>query len=177
LVEIPGLGTVSKDEDLEWYYSQPIAVPLLGGQECQIVVEGYDEDTNKTEFHAAIQNFLSLRPSVLNQAEPYIFQYYQDCFYNSEDFEDGEGAEIRNESEIWRQVRLGTRPVVTRRPYGDKAVYVSLECECDWDEEHGLQLVFKSGSKLNKVGPYDGHVTNSDAYGNDSLENVVYCGV
>jgi hypothetical protein len=175
-MEIPGLGAVSKDAELGWHYSKPIAVPILG-RKCQMVIEGYDEDTNKTEFHAAIQNFLSLDPAVLKEAESYIFQYYQDCLFNSKAFEQKQGAAIRNENEIWQQVRLGKQPMVTRRPYGDKAVYVSLECECDWDEEHGLQIVFKNGTKVSKVGPYDGHVTNSDAYGNESLENVVYCGV
>jgi hypothetical protein len=68
--------------------------------------------------------------------------------------------------------------MVTRREHGDEGVYVSLNCECDWEEEHGLQIVFKNGLKINKVGPYDGHLTNSDAYGDESLEETVYvrCG-
>jgi len=64
--------------------------------------------------------------------------------------------------------------MVSRRAYGDKGIYVSLECNCNWEPEHGLQLVFKNGSTIKKVGPYDGHLANSDAYADDRLENVVY---
>ncbi len=63
---------------------------------------------------------------------------------------------------------------MTRRGTGDKGVYVSLECGCDWEQEHGLQIVFKNGLKVNKVGPFNDWLTNSDAYGDDSLEDVVY---
>lgn len=45
---------------------------------------------------------------------------------------------------------------------------------CDWETEHGLQIVFKQGLKINKLGPFDGHLTNSDAYADKKLENVVY---
>ena len=64
--------------------------------------------------------------------------------------------------------------MVSRRPYGDRAAYVSLECGCDWEEEHGLQIVFKEGLHVNMVGQYDGHLTNADAYGDGRLENVIY---
>jgi hypothetical protein len=40
----------------------------------------------------------------------------------------------------------------------DQRVYVSVECECDWEPEHGLQIVFRDGATVTKVGPYDGHV-------------------
>lgn len=64
--------------------------------------------------------------------------------------------------------------MVTRRPYGDKRIYISLECGCDWEREHGLQIVFKEGQYVNKLGPYDGHLTNSDAFADDALEDIVY---
>jgi hypothetical protein len=53
-------------------------------------------------------------------------------------------------------------------------MYASLECNCDWEEEHGLLIVFKEGREVSKIGPYDGHLTHSDAYGDPALEDVVY---
>ncbi len=52
---------------------------------------------------------------------------------------------------------------------------MSLEScgSCDWEREHGLQIVFKQGLFVNKVGAFDGHLTNSDAYANEELENVI----
>ena len=81
---------------------------------------------------------------------------------------------IKSPGGVWAHVRLGSEPTVSRRSYGDKGIYISLECGCDWEKEHGMQIVFKNGLKVNKVGPFDGHLTNADAYDDDSLENVVY---
>ena len=172
-MDIPGIGTVTKDTGLDWYYSDELRVGVLGGATCRIVIEAYDDDGNKEDFHAAISNFLTADESVLREAEQYIFQYYERCkdYYNPED---EEYVDIKTANDVWKHVRLGNEPMFTRRAYGDKGIYVSLECGCDWEEEHGLQIVFKDGLKVNKVGAYDGHVTNSDAYADDSLENVIF---
>jgi hypothetical protein len=172
-MEIPHLGPVTIDAQLDGYRSQPMPVPVLGGKVCRIVVEEYDDDPRKDEFHVAIANFLRISPSVLKEAEPYIFRYYQNCNSNWEP-EDEEFVAIESPAEVWRHVQLGSEPIVTRRAYGDKGIYVSLECNCDWEPEHGLEIVFKNGLRVNKLGPYDGHLTNSDAYANDDLEDIIY---
>ena len=175
-MEIPGIGTVTKSKLYRWYCSQPVPVPVLGGKPCTFIVEGYDSDQNKDDFHTAIANFLRIGRSVLNEAAPHLFQYYQDCKEGMEydDDDDDEQVEISTPDDVWRFVHLGNEPMVTRRHHGDKGIYISLECGCDWEEEHGLQIVFKNGSQINKIGPYDGHLTNSDAYDDPSLENVIY---
>ncbi|HEU4562804.1 MAG TPA: hypothetical protein VFS20_33550 [Longimicrobium sp.] len=174
-MEIPGLGPVTKDDELGWYYGEPMPVPVLDGEMCRIVIDGYDDDPNPEEFHAAIRNFLSADPRVLEEAEPHIYRYYQDCNAVWEP-DDDEYLVIARPSDVWRHIQFGSEPTVTRRPYGDQRVYVSLECECDWEPEHGLQIVFKEGLRVNKVGSYDGHLTNSDAYGDPRLEDVIYRG-
>jgi hypothetical protein len=44
---------------------------------------------------------------------------------------------------------------VDRYLEGDGAAYVRVVGDCDWDEEHGLQLVFRGGSTLTHVGEHD----------------------
>ena len=168
---IPILGEVEKGENLDWYYSQPVAVPILDGQQCEIILEGYDEDGHKEDFHTAIANFLAGSPDVLREADEHLFLYYKDF----EDFwlEDGYPP-INSADKLWQHVQFGFNPVVTRRPYGDKRIYISIECNCDWEPEHGLQIVLKNGLKVNKLGAYNGHLTNSDAYADASLEHVIY---
>jgi hypothetical protein len=34
--------------------------------------------------------------------------------------------------------------------------------------------VLKNGLKVNKLGEYDGHLTDSDAFDEESLEHVIY---
>jgi len=170
-MEVLGLGEVTKDEELGWYYSKPIPVPMFGGKACRIVLEGYDEDERKEDFHVAIANFLSGSPAVLREADEPLFRYYKDF---EEWWLEDDKEPIKSADELWRQVRLGGEPMVTRRAYGDKGVYVSVECGCDWEEEHGLQLVLKNGLRVTKLGGYDGHLTNSDACADDRLEDVIY---
>ena len=43
-------------------------------------------------------------------------------------------------------------------------VYVQVACECAWESEHGLQLVFRQGATLSRVSDQDGHLTHADAY-------------
>jgi hypothetical protein len=173
-IEIPNLGKTTQDDRVdEWYYSEPVIVGTLGNKLCQIVVNGYVDDTNKEQFHNAISNFLFGSPSVLTDAQDFIFQYYQDinsfCTPSDEGF-----LLIETPDKVWEHVQLGEKPIVERRAYGDQGIYISLECACDWEPEHGLQIVFKDGVKVNKVGGFDGHLTNSDAYNDPALENVIY---
>jgi hypothetical protein len=131
-MEVRGLGNVTKDDRFGWYYSDPIPVPMFGGKRCRIVLEGYDQDACKDEFHAAIANFLSGTPAVLHAAERDLFRYYEDY---KEYWEEEGKPPIKSPGDIWQHVRLGSEPMVTRRPYGDEGIYISVECGCDWEEE------------------------------------------
>jgi hypothetical protein len=172
-VNVPNLGDVTKNPQFGWFYSRELPLAVLGGQICRIVLAGYEEDARKEDFHEAITNFLGATESVLTAATPYVLQYCQDM--NSHwATEDPEYVTIERPEDVWSHVQLGREPIISRRAFGDRGVYISVECECDWEPEHGLQIVFKNGAVVSKVGPYDGHVTNSDAYADGSLEHVIY---
>jgi hypothetical protein len=172
-MNIPGLNEVKKDERFGWYSSKPLSLKLLKGKECCIVIEGYDEDDRKEDFHSTIASLLAADPSELTAAEEFIFHYYEDMnrFWSPSD---PEFLAIKSPKDVWNHIQLGDQPIISRRGYGDKEIYISIEGNCDWEVEHGLQIVFKAGVKVCKVGPYDGHLTNSDAYADPSLENVIY---
>ncbi|WP_245908495.1 DUF6985 domain-containing protein [Pseudosporangium ferrugineum] len=173
-VQIPGLGMVVEDGDLGWYYSAPIPVAVLGGTACRFVLDGYDNDPVPEDFHAAIRTFRALDRSALGAATSSIFAYYRDVMDEARaDGGDQWYVEVDSPHEVLDHVRLGNEPTVSRDPYGDRHVYISVECECDWEPEHGLQIVFRDGATVTKVGPYDDHLTNSAAYGDDQLDGVV----
>lgn len=172
-MKIPGLGQLTKDERIGWYFSEPLQLSLLNGRECRVIVEGYEEDDAPEQYHEAIGNLLSASFSMLQAAEGYVFRYYLDMNANW-DPSDAEVVRIGSPAEVWQHIDLDTEPVITRRGYGDRGIYVSLEFNCAWEPEHGLQIVLKNGSTVTKVGPYDGHLTNSDAYADPKLEHVVY---
>jgi len=175
-MEIPGLGPVVEDADLGWHRSgTPVPVSLLSGGPCHIVVEGYDHDPAREDFHAAIRAFLVLDRSALVAAAPSIFAYYRDVMDDVVAAGDDDWhVEIDGPEDVLDHIQLGNEPMVARDGHGDRHVYVSLECECDWEPEHGLQLVFRDGHTVTKVGPYDGHLTNAAAHADSDLDGVVY---
>ncbi|MBL7255249.1 DUF6985 domain-containing protein [Paractinoplanes lichenicola] len=163
MTEIPGLGPVVEDAAAGWFESSPILVPLLG-QEARFLVEGYDAGP---DFHAAIRTFLALDRSALVAATPHIYAYYRDIT-ELVDFVD---VDIAGPDQVLDHIQPGYEITVSREA---DHVYVSLECNCDWEPEHGLQLVFRDGAEITKVSPYDGHVTNAAAYGDPALEGIIY---
>jgi len=171
-MEIQGLGALTKDESTGWWISAPMTIPAFGGAECEIALEGYEEDSAPEDFDAAIQNFLTMTPDVLKAVQGDLYRYYQDCNANWSEG-DEEYVAIATPDDVWKHVQFGFEAVVSRRRQ-DNVIYISLANNCDWEPEHGLQLVFKNGLRINKLGPYDGHMTNSAAYGNPELEEKIY---
>lgn len=136
-------------------------------------MEAYEQDEAQNQIHEAIAAFLTIDENALKRVESDIMSYYDDVL-RSVGAEEPDFPRISSPDDVWTHIRFGNEPIVCRRPYGDQRVYVSVECECDWEPEHGLQIVFKGGQTVNKVGPYDGHLSNADAFADPSLEDVVY---
>lgn len=172
-MKIPGLGPCVFDEGIACHASAPVSLRVLDGAECRILIEGYGDDPDQAGFHQAIAHFLAADLSVLKAAEPHIYSYFLDVKESIEPEEDF--PQIDRPADLWQFIRFPQEAFVGRREHGDRGIYVWLDCECDWEPEHGLQLVFRNGLAINKVGPYDGHLTQSDAYGDSTLENVIYC--
>lgn len=65
-------------------------------------------------------------------------------------------------------MRLTEEPFVAREEPGGPW-FVALENECGWEPEHGLMIVLKNGCVVTKVSPYDGHLTNRHAFGDERI--------
>lgn len=167
-VEIPGLGPVTVDG--EWYRSEAVTIPALGNATCHLILDGYDDDPARQDFHDVIAAFLALDESIVKAAAPSIFQYYQDVASECP----GDVPVISHPDEVWQHIHPGNEIFVQRDSFVDHHVYVSVECECSWEPEHGLQIVLRDGRTVTKIGPYDGHLTNAAAYASDDLEGVIY---
>lgn len=172
---VPGLGELGEEDALGWLYSPDIAIGVLGGKLCSIVLEEYAADPEKEAFHIAIANVLDCPQIILKEAERYIYQYYLDAVSLMESNDDGY-VSIGTATEVWAHIRLCEEALVTRRVFGDHGIYASLICDCGWEPEHGLQIVLRNGNQLCKIGKFDGHLTNADAFDDERLEQVVYIG-
>lgn len=167
---VPHIGNVVADPDSICLESEPVFVPMLQ-REVRFVLFDYEEDGNRSEFHDAIAEFLKLPPAVLLAANNDIFRYYRDTV-RAVDADDM--PVIESPYDVWSHIELHDNVSLSRRGYGDLKVYVTVETECDWEPEHGLVFNFREGKRINKLGPFDGHVTNSDAHGDPCLEDVIY---
>jgi hypothetical protein len=175
-VNIPPIGDVEPHADVrEWLISPPHPIRCLLGHVVQFVFEGYLDDPCKSDYHRAIQNLLELDSFALTAVAPYVAQY---CNEISDLCGDDELPQISIErpSDVWHYVQFGTELQVSRRAEGDDedGIYFSLECNCDWEPEHGLVLVVRDGRAFTRVGPYDEHRTNSDAYADPRLKHVIF---
>jgi hypothetical protein len=171
-VELQESGPLGTSDRFGWVRVGPVFVPLTG-RESEIVLEGYVEDDSMQDFEQAVDNFLSQDADSLRFCERWVFEYYRDS-RAVRDESDVSPPRITSAAEIWSHVQFGGVLTVSRRARGDRAVYISIECYCDWDPERRLQLVFRKGERITRVGPFDGHLSNADAFGRPELEHVVY---
>ncbi|MFS8098632.1 hypothetical protein LFM09_15985 [Lentzea alba] len=170
-MEIPLLGAVVEDE-YDGLVSAPVPVPLFGNVAMPFRVDEYESDPAPEDFHAAIRTFLSLDRAVLEEAGPAVFAYYRDVADEVGD-EDGFPL-IADPDEVWDHVKFDREEASVQRDGEGGPVYVSVACDCAWEPEHGLQLVFRDGARVTKVGPFDGHLTNASAYARDDLNDTIY---
>jgi hypothetical protein len=169
MITIDGIGTFQPDDYGLIEGQDYINLPALG-VECRFMLDGYEGDPEPPDYRDAMLQFIALNPQVLTDAGKYVYAYYMDVKNSGW----GDPPEIPSVERVWDFVDFGRDAIVSRRGNGDDRIYISLTCGCAWEREHGLQIVFREGNFISKVGPFDGHVSNADAFADPSLEDTVY---
>ena len=163
-------GDFTYDSDGDEHRSRPLALPMLG-RDVTIVLVGFLDDPAPNEFRDVVRNLLSRTRDTLLAVSPDLQNYCNDI---NQFLDPEEELHVDNPNDLWSHVRLGGEVYVERRHHGDRKLYATIECGCDWEEEHGLQLVLREGLAVTKLGPYDGHLSNADAFADSSLEHTIY---
>jgi hypothetical protein len=105
----------------------------------------------------ALDGFLALNA---DQKDDWTHQVALDCHFTCSRFtRDGEEppVRLRKRKDVWKHVRLGQVFIPEHGTTSDRYVFVSGGC--DWEEEHGLELLFKN-ERLFTVGPEEGLAQN-----------------
>jgi len=89
---------------------------------------------------SAVESFLRLGPKDRIAASPYVYKNY---------------LRIRDLAAV------GNLCLTTEAR--DKAVYIQITAACDWEPEHGLQIIYRRGVDVSRVSAQDGHLTHTDA--------------
>ena len=168
------LGILFQDSQFEdWWESIPKQVPLLNETLKFTFMDLIPEGDNQylEDADAALQNFLAKDESDRNQISELTYQHCLD-FLNAVDYgdEDGTLRNLKDRNDIWDYV-YPKEILVARRDRRDEDIYINISCECEWEKEHGLQLVFRQGKRLTRISEQDGHLTEADAYDKPDKED------
>ena len=171
------IGTLTEDDSLpDWWIGEEVEIPFFDNEKIGISFTDYDRENDEnflTEADDALQHFLALTAADKAAVTHLVYQNCLDFLELAEaDEVDDDLRAITDENEIWKFVQP-TEIYITRRLYEQEDLYVQVACACDWDQEHGLQLVFRQGKKLTRVSGQDGHLTEADAYGKPDSEDLL----
>ncbi|WP_017916721.1 hypothetical protein [Xanthomonas sp. SHU 308] len=163
------LASLQPDEDGN-LWSEAVPVPWMRGSCCFVLV-GCEAGDVPVDAAPAIETFLQLDAAVFAAAAPHVFAYYRHTQALCAKY-GWPSPDIADPAEVWAHVQFGSEAYLRR--YRDGRLRISLECNCDWEAEHGLQLVFADDGRICKVGPFDGHLSHAAAHADPSLETVIY---
>lgn len=161
-MHISVLGSLKPDPHVPAFLvSEPLSIPFFDGQQLPVTVVNLTK-TDGSEVEAAISSFLKLGRQERLEVSRYVFANY----HQTAKFAAAQGYDldcrIASEEAIWQHVQASAL-FIDRRDRRDCAIYVSVLAECDWEPEHGLQIVYRRGSELVRVSQQDGHLTYADA--------------
>lgn len=169
------IGVLFQDDQFEdWWEAEPREIPFFYNKKIKITFMGLvsaDDIEFIEEADLALGKFLSKTESDRNGLSNLTYKHCID-FLDAVDYgdEDGRLRKIEDKNEIWNYV-YPKDIFVARRDRRDEDIYINMTCECEWEKEHGLQLVFRQGKKLTRISEQDGHLTESDAYDRPDSED------
>jgi hypothetical protein len=162
------LGQLTQDENIsDWWKSKAFKIPFFDNNQLTIIFTGFEPNQDTTflqEADQALTNFFKLSSVDRNAISDLAYKNCMD-FLDEVGFDEVDESlkEIVDKNDIWKFIHP-SEIYVARRPYEEEDMYVQVACECDWEQEHGLQLVFRQGKKLTRISAQDGHLTEADAY-------------
>ncbi|MCD1118608.1 hypothetical protein LO744_17350 [Chryseobacterium sp. C-17] len=127
----------------------------------------FEPEADKTfldEADQALTHFFKLKNEDRNSISDLVYKNCTD-FLEAVDFDEADEPlrQIKDPNEIWNFIEP-TEIYISRRDRRDHDIYIQIACECDCEQGHGLQLVFRQGKQLTRISSQDGHLTEADAY-------------
>lgn len=154
LLKSIGKLSIHPDEPDDWLMSEKVQIPCFDNEELVFTFFTYDiEDKNFiNEVDLVIQRFLKIGKTERVKFFTPIFENYKENYNLQRELENN--PKVENENEVWDLI-YPHQIIVCSGDNEDENIYLIFICECEWEEEHGLQLVFKNGETLTRVSAID----------------------
>ena len=160
-IESAALGAMRRDQFDDWWIAPAQPLGFFDGTPIDIRYIGFhpdDDDRFIAEADAVVGQLLGMTAVDRLAASPHVHRNCIDFLEAVEpDDDDAPMLALASPDEVWRFVQP-TAVYVSRDPYRDRRVYARVCCRCDWETEHGLQLVFDDAGKLVRISADDGHI-------------------
>ena len=144
------VGQLTQDDHFEeWWNSDLICIPYFQNTKLKVVFTEAEDENYFKLAEIAIMNFIQLATSDRQNHSSQIIENYKQNLV----FDYTPKLELKSDNEIWDFVYPSVI-ILAQNEIGE--VFVLVECGCEWEEEHGLQLVFKNGQRLTRVSYNDG---------------------
>ena len=153
------LGALQPDEYGDFWEAEPIAVPFFDGLSLPVQLMDVSA-ADASAIDAAMENFLRLNAQDRSRAAPAVLENCQN-FLSMIDLSteaDHAMAALTDADAIWPYVDCQSIDIVKDDGDGEPSIHVVLTCNCEWEPEHGLQIVYRNGNQLTRVSEQDGHV-------------------
>jgi len=167
----------------DYHLSPVFSIPMFNDLQVRFAIWDSPLSDRGAQLAAeAINNFRAAGAEVRHDTARYVHQYYlsvRNQYDDADCIDYGIPLDLTVDT-VWDHVTFRNPPSVNPEPIGYSNLlhrdiaYIDFECECSWEPEHGLQMVFIHGQRIGKVGPYDGHLTNAHASADEALLDVVF---
>lgn len=153
---IPEIGPLTADDIL--YYTEPIHIPIVN-RPLQFAIDLAATESDLPALMSAIINFRSLSlPEFKLRTQDAVFTYYRETYDAIMEQDPDYALEylpvVAKPAEIWEHVTFGDQPTLQRR-YPDNQWEVAWECECAWEDSHGLAIALIDGNRHPIAGDCD----------------------
>lgn len=139
--------------DTDFFESEPFAIPYFDNKKLKIGFVEAKHAPYLSEADEVLENFLKLTGEERIKDSQLVFNYYDETLK----FGYTEQLDIKTVDEIWNFV-YPSEIIIDCDEKGN--FYLCVSCGCEWEEEHGLQLVFKDGLTLTRANGHDGYYTD-----------------
>ncbi|TPG33876.1 DUF6985 domain-containing protein [Flavobacterium pectinovorum] len=132
------------EHDLDFFESEPYPIPYFNNKKLKIGFVDARYPSYLFEADEVLENFLKLDVKESIKNAQLVFNYYDEILK----FGYTKRLDIKTVEEVWNFVY----PSEIIIDWDENGVfYLCVSCGCEWEEEHGLQLVFKNGLSLTKA--------------------------